>query len=65
MLFRAPVLVLPLVGCVPLQDPEAAQAVALVVLQVRVLLAPAFTLVGLALMETDGNIGAGGVAISP
>jgi hypothetical protein len=46
----------PLVASVPLQPPEAAQAVALVELHVRVALAPFATLAGLAVSETVGAL---------
>jgi hypothetical protein len=56
----APVEVLPLVGLVPLQPPEAVQEVAFVVLQTRVAALPLVMLAGLALRVTAGA-GAGAV----
>ncbi|HSX17763.1 MAG TPA: hypothetical protein VLE51_00165 [Candidatus Saccharimonadales bacterium] len=52
--FRAPVPVLPLVALVPLQAPLAVQLVAFVVLQLKVLLPPGLTLLGLTVKETVG-----------
>ena len=53
----------PAVGWVPLQAPEAVQAVALVEFQVRTEAEPALTDVGVALRET---VGAGvGVGVGP
>jgi hypothetical protein len=49
---------LPLVALVPLQLPEAAHEVALVLLQVRVDVPPEATLVGLAVSFTVGSGGA-------
>jgi hypothetical protein len=50
----APVLCVPLTGSLPLQSPEAVQAVAPVDDHVNVAPAPLVTLVGLALIETVG-----------
>src|ERR1700733_2881865 len=58
----APVEVLPLVGLVPPQPPEAVQEVAFVVLQTRVAALPLVMLAGLALRVTAGaGAGAGAV----
>ncbi|MCS6946597.1 MAG: hypothetical protein NZM12_03165 [Steroidobacteraceae bacterium] len=54
---RLPVLALPLVGCAPLQPPDAVQEVAFELLQVSWLAPPEFTEVGLAVSCT---VGAGG-----
>ena len=50
----APVAYEPVVVCVPLHPPEAVHEVALVLDQVKVLLAPLDTLFGLALKVTVG-----------
>ena len=60
----APVEDVPDVGFVPLQAPDALQDLALVVLQVIVLDAPALTVVGVALKAIVGAVGAG-VVCSP
>jgi hypothetical protein len=57
---RAPVDCEPLSACVPLQPPDAVQAVALLVDQLRVALAPFATVLGEALKEMVGG-GAGEV----
>ena len=53
---RLPVGLVPEVLLAPLQAPEAVQEVALVLLQDRLLLAPLFIVVGLALKETVGGL---------
>jgi hypothetical protein len=62
LLVRVPVDMLPLVGNVPCQPPEAVQAVAPADFQARVELAPLLTVVGAALKVTDAAEGAAGVA---
>jgi hypothetical protein len=57
------VLALPLVALVPLQAPEAAHEVALVLLQVRVLADPASKLEGVADRATVGTAGGGSGAL--
>ena len=57
VLVSAPVLWEPPVDFVPLQEPEAVQAVALVVLQVSVLLLPTVMVVGLAVKVRVGAAG--------
>jgi hypothetical protein len=56
----APVDMLPLVAWAPLQPADATQAVALVVLQVRVEVPPAPTVVGIACSRTVGAALVGG-----
>jgi hypothetical protein len=59
-----PVLCVPAVASVPLQPPEAAQAVALVELQVSVAALPAIRLAGEAVSTAVGTAaGGGGVAV--
>jgi hypothetical protein len=62
LLVRVPVDMVPLVGKVPCQPPEAVQAVAPADFQVRVELAPLLTVVGAAVKVTDAAEGAAGVA---
>jgi hypothetical protein len=61
---RAPVLWLLLAGSAPLQPPEAAQAVALVELQVKVDVPPGATTVGLAVKVAVGAAGAVTVTVA-
>jgi hypothetical protein len=58
---RAPVELLPLVGIVPLQSPEAVHEVAFVELQLMVEALPPVTLLGDALSDTVGV----GAAVAP
>ncbi len=60
-LVRAPVDQVPLVGTLPCQPPEAAQAVASADLQVRVELPPLLTVVGAAVNDTDTATGVAAV----
>ena len=63
VLVRAPVDQVPLVGTLPCQPPEAAQAVASADFQVRVELPPLPMVVGAAVIVTDGGTGVAGIAI--
>lgn len=58
--FRAPVDMLPLVACVPLQPADATHEVALVVLHVNVEAPPAATMAGTACSTTVGVSSVGG-----
>ena len=62
LLVRVPVDMVPLVGTLPCQPPEAVQAVAPADFQLRVELAPLLTVVGVALNVTAVATGAAGVA---
>jgi len=57
----AAVVALPLVNCIPLQPPDAAQLLAFVALQLSVVVAPLAIAVGLAVKVT---VGGGGAAVT-
>ena len=62
LLVRVPVDIVPLVGTLPCQPPEAVQALAPADFQLRVELAPLLTVVGAAVSVTEAATGAGAAA---